>query len=84
MFLNYGRTYAIEACISSKVLPLVSGTSFAMKRTVRQPMAAKMKNVPAVVKLIVVVRNNKGKKKKERKKKLVVIVVVLYLRSSTP
>lgn len=36
----------IDACISSRVRPLVSGTSFATNRTVKQQMAENMKNVP--------------------------------------
>ncbi|PON85527.1 hypothetical protein TorRG33x02_186760 [Trema orientale] len=44
----YGIKCEIEACISSKLRPFVSGTSFATKRTVKPPMAPKMKKVPAV------------------------------------
>lgn len=36
----------IEACISSKVFPLVSGTSFAIKTTVEPQRTEKIKNVP--------------------------------------
>lgn len=35
-----------EICISSNVLPLVSGTNFATNRTVKPPMLANIKNVP--------------------------------------
>lgn len=37
----------MEAWISSRVLPLVSGTSRSTNTTVRPQMLAKMKNVPA-------------------------------------
>lgn len=37
----------MEACISSKVRPLVSGTSFATNITVKPHTAENMKNVPA-------------------------------------
>ena len=36
----------IDACISSKARPLVSGTNVAMNRVVKQEMHEYMKNVP--------------------------------------
>ena len=36
----------MDACISSNVLPLVSGTSLAMNRTPKPQMLENMKNVP--------------------------------------
>ena len=42
----------MDACISSKVRPLVSATSFATKTTAAPATAEKMKNVPAVAQMI--------------------------------
>lgn len=44
----YGNV-AIEACISSKVRPLVSGTSFATNRSVKPQIDEKNRNVPEAV-----------------------------------
>ena len=40
------RMSVSDDCISSNVRPLVSDTSFAMKRTPKQQMLEYMKNVP--------------------------------------
>lgn len=40
--------WVIDACISSKLFPLVSGTSFATKATVKPHMPDIIKNVPVV------------------------------------
>ena len=45
-FYLFKETGFIDACISSSVRPLVSGTSFATNRTVKPHMLANMKNVP--------------------------------------
>lgn len=42
----------IEVCISSRVRPLVSGTSRSTNRTVRPQMLANMKKVPVMFMLI--------------------------------
>ena len=43
------RMSVSDDCISSNVRPLVSGTSFAMKRTPKPQMLEYMKNVPEMV-----------------------------------
>jgi hypothetical protein len=45
---SYYRKCAIDACISSRARPLVSGTSFATNRIVKPEMPENMKNVPDV------------------------------------
>ena len=45
---NRQRKWDIDACISSRARPLVSGTSFATNITVKPEMTEKMKNVPEV------------------------------------
>jgi hypothetical protein len=43
------RVEFMEAWISSRALPLVSGTNLSTNTTVRPQMLAKMKNVPASI-----------------------------------
>jgi uncharacterized protein (DUF39 family) len=43
---SYYRKCVIDACISSRVRPLVSGTNFATNRTAKPQTPENMKNVP--------------------------------------
>ena len=46
---SYYKIRVSDACISSSVLPFVSGTNLATNRTVKPPIPEKKKNVPAMM-----------------------------------